>query len=58
MNTTTLELSARLEELRDEYTYRVNYVLDEGREDLATELADDYVVEATRALAETGTHQH
>lgn len=58
MNTATRELTARLEELRDEYTYRVNVVLDEGREDLATELADEYVVEATRALAETGTRHH
>jgi hypothetical protein len=54
VNTTTPDLTARLEALRDEYTYRVNLLLDEGREDLATRLADDYVEEATRALAEAG----
>ncbi len=51
---TTVDLTARLEALRDEYTYRVNMLLDEGREDLATALADDYVDEATRALAAAG----
>jgi hypothetical protein len=51
---TTLDLTARLEALRDEYTYRVNMLLDEGREDLATALADDYVEEAIRALADAG----
>jgi hypothetical protein len=55
---TTLDLTTRLEALRDEYTYRVNMLLDEGREDLAAALADDYVEEATRALAEAGTRRH
>lgn len=58
MNTTTPELTARLEALGDEYTYRVNVLLDEGREDLATQVADDYVVEAARALAEAGARRH
>lgn len=56
MNTTP-DLTARLEALRDEYTYRVNIMLEEGREDLATQLADDYVEEAARALAEAGSHR-
>lgn len=55
---TTLDLTARLETLRDEYTYRVNTLLGEGREDLATQMADDYVVEATRALAEAGARRN
>jgi hypothetical protein len=58
VNTTTPDLNARLEALRDDYTYRVNILLDEGREDLATALADDYVVEATRVLAEAGPGKH
>ncbi|PZS14646.1 MAG: hypothetical protein DLM57_14145 [Pseudonocardiales bacterium] len=53
MNTTT-DLTTRLEALRDEYTYRVNMLLEEGREDLATELADNYVDDAARTLAEAG----
>ncbi len=46
----TLDVTTRLEELRDDYTYRVNLVLDEGREDLAAELADRYVEDLARAL--------
>ncbi len=40
------DLTTRLEELRDDYTYRVNMVLDEDREDLAAQLADQYLEEA------------
>jgi len=47
---TTLELTARLEKLQDEYTYKVNMLLEENREDLAAKLADQYTDEATRAL--------
>jgi len=46
----TLDVTTRLEELRDDYTYRVNLLLDEGREDLAAELADRYVEDQARAL--------
>ncbi len=51
MNPTLDVSTARLEELRDSYTYRVNLLLDEGREDLAAKLADQYVEDAARALA-------
>ena len=43
---TTIDLTTRLETLRDEYTYRLNLLLDEGREDLAAKLSDEYVDEA------------
>jgi hypothetical protein len=36
--------------MQDEYTYRVNMLLDENREDLAAKLADQYTEEATRVL--------
>ncbi len=48
---TTLALDARMEQLKDSYTYRVNMLLEEGREDLATELADQYPEDAARMLA-------
>ena len=48
MNTT---LTTRLEELQDDYTYRVNMLLEENREDLAAKLADQYLDEAARALS-------
>jgi len=54
---TTLDLTALLEQLRDEYTYRVNMLLEEDREDLATALADEYVAEATRILADSAVGQ-
>ena len=47
----TTTLTARLEKLQDEYTYRVNILLDDNREDLAAELSDQYVEAATRILA-------
>ncbi len=49
MNVTTT-LTTRLEELQDEYTYRVNLLLDENREDLAAKLADQYLDEVARVL--------
>jgi hypothetical protein len=49
----TLDLTTRLETLRDEYTYRVNLLLDEGREDLAIKLSEEYVEAAARELANT-----
>ena len=47
---TTIDLTTRLETLRDEYTYRLNLLLDEGREDLAAKLSDEYVDAAARVL--------
>lgn len=41
--------STRLQKLQDEYTYRVNVLLDEGREDLAARVADEYLDELARA---------
>jgi hypothetical protein len=49
----TLDLATRLETLRDDYTYRVNLLLDEGREDLAVKLSDEYVEAAARILDTT-----
>ncbi|MGI8878973.1 MAG: hypothetical protein ACR2KJ_00355 [Jatrophihabitans sp.] len=48
--TSTTDVTARLAELRDEYTYRVNLLLDEGREDLAARVADEYSDAAGRVL--------
>jgi hypothetical protein len=39
-------LDARLRRLYDEHVEQVNLALDEGREDLAQELADDYMDQA------------
>ncbi|HEY2041382.1 MAG TPA: hypothetical protein VGH11_01805 [Jatrophihabitans sp.] len=39
-------LDARLAALQDEYTYRVNMLLEEDRTDLAARLAEEYVEEA------------
>lgn len=55
--TTTLDLATRLAALQDHYTYRVNLLLDEGREDLAAQLADQYPDDAARLLAGIGTAQ-
>jgi hypothetical protein len=49
----TLDLATRLEDLRDDYTYRLNLLLDEGREDLAVKLSDEYVEAAARLLEST-----
>lgn len=46
MTTTLFDLDAELSALQDDYTYRVNMLLDEGREDLAAELSDQYVQDA------------
>ncbi len=46
MTSTLFDLNAELSALQDDYTYRVNLLLDEGREDLATELSDRYVQDA------------
>jgi hypothetical protein len=46
----TPDLTTRLETLQDDYTYRVNMLLEEGREDLAANLVDEYLEEAARTL--------
>lgn len=51
MNTSPDMTSDRLRELQDEYTYRVNLLLDEGREDLAARVAEGYLDDVARALA-------
>jgi phage shock protein A len=42
--------SQRLEYLREAYVYKVNAALEQGREDLAAELADDYLDEVRNAF--------
>jgi hypothetical protein len=42
--------AAHLEYLREAYIYKVNAALAQGRDDLAAELADDYLDEVRRAL--------
>jgi phage shock protein A len=42
--------SQRLEDLREAYVYKVNAALERGREDLAAELADDYLNAVSRVL--------
>jgi phage shock protein A len=40
----------QLDDLREVYVYKVNAALERGREDLANELADDYLDEVRSAL--------
>jgi phage shock protein A len=47
--------SQQLEYLREAYIYKVNAALERGREDLAAELAEDYLDEVS-SLLETGSH--
>jgi hypothetical protein len=47
------ETSQHLEYLREAYIYKVNAALERGREDLANELADDYLDEVRSALEAT-----
>jgi hypothetical protein len=47
--------SKHLEYLREAYTYKVNAALERGREDLASELADDYLDEV-RSTLEAASH--
>ncbi|MGI8664957.1 MAG: hypothetical protein ACR2N4_02835 [Jatrophihabitans sp.] len=44
-------LDVRLARLQDEYTYRVNMVLEEDRTDLAEQLSQDYLDDAARLLS-------
>ena len=47
------ETSQHLEHLREAYVYKVNAALEQGRDDLANELADDYLDEVRSALEAT-----
>ncbi len=51
----TISLTEQLAVLRDDYTYRVNLLLDEGRDDLAARLADRYVDDAFRVMRGSAT---
>jgi hypothetical protein len=44
----------RLRELHEGYTWAVNAAIEEGREDLAWRLADDYLRDAMQAMTESG----
>jgi hypothetical protein len=44
------ETSQQLEYLREAYIFKVNAALAQGREDLANELAEDYLDEVRSAL--------
>ena len=50
----TGELSESLAELSGEYTCRLNMLLDEGREDLAAGLANDYERDVLHLLGRLG----
>jgi hypothetical protein len=45
------ELTARLRELHDDFVWRVNAAVAEGREDLVRQLPEQYLEEAVRMLA-------
>lgn len=45
---TTDDIVRTLNRLQDEYTFRVNVLLDQGREDLAAALATQYLEERDR----------
>jgi phage shock protein A len=47
--------SQQLKDLREAYVYKVNAALERGREDLAAELAEDYLHEVSSAL-EVASH--
>jgi hypothetical protein len=49
-----LAISQRLRELHDSYADRVNRLVEEGREDLALEVADAYTEEAIRLIVASG----
>ena len=48
--TTDLDLNAELQQLQDDYTYRVNMVIEDNREDLAYRLSDEYEREAAQLV--------
>jgi hypothetical protein len=47
--------SQQLKDLREAYVYKVNAALEQGHEDLAAELAEDYLDEVSSAL-EVASH--
>jgi hypothetical protein len=49
-----MDISQRLRELHDSYAERVNRLVEEGREDLALEVADAYTGEAIRLIVASG----
>jgi hypothetical protein len=51
---TSPDLSARLAALHDDYVYRVNCAIENGREDLAQELSDRFFEEATELMSRDG----
>jgi len=54
VTSTTSELNTRLEALQDDYTFRVNVLVEDGREDLVADLSDQYICDAaalTRQVA-------
>jgi hypothetical protein len=50
--TSTLTTEHRPDEFQEEYSYRVNLLLDEGREDLARALSDEYLDAVARLLSQ------
>jgi hypothetical protein len=44
------DTTEHLKYLREAYVYKVNAALEQGRDDLADELADDYLDEARQTL--------
>jgi hypothetical protein len=50
---TSDDASQYVQYLREAYIYKVNAALERGREDLAAELADDYLDEVRSTLAAT-----
>jgi hypothetical protein len=46
-----------LKYLRETYIYKVNAALEQNRDDLAAELADDYLDEVRRALESVSSSQ-
>ncbi len=44
-----------LRRLHEAYVYKINFVLEQGREDLARELADAYTDEALRLMTALGS---
>lgn len=44
--TSTIELNTQLEALQDDYTFRINVLVEEGREDLVADLSDQYLWDA------------
>jgi hypothetical protein len=44
------DLTAELEALHDDYVYRVNALIEAGRDDLVRALVDDYFEVATRLI--------